>query len=333
MWTVADKTHIEWTEATWNPLVGCTAVSPGCDHCYAARQASGRLSHTPAYAGLAVAGKFTGEVRLLEARLSQPLRWHRPRRIFVNSMSDLFHDSVPDRYIARVCAVMHQTPRHTYQVLTKRHARMRSLLNAPRFLELVQECIDEMHDDPDDQLMREAWPPRNVWLGVSVENQQWADIRIPALLDTPAAVRWISAEPLLGPVDLSAWTTWQDGSLRFSEPEADIAGLDWVVVGGESGPGARPMQPEWARSLRDQCVQADVPFLFKQWGEWVPPTHMTDATFMDWDCDNGTSAYDRDQPWRVGKKRAGRLLDGRTWDEYPPDAAVRLIDSLLQEWR
>jgi protein gp37 len=302
---MADGTHISWTEATWNPLVGCTAVSPGCDHCYAARQASGRLKHTPAYSGLAVAGKFTGEVRLLADRLSQPLRWHRPRRIFVNSMSDLFHDGVPDRYIARVWAVMHQTPRHTYQVLTKRHARMRSLLTAPRFIELVQDCIDEMHDDPDDQLLREAWPPRNVWLGVSVEDQKWADIRIPALLATPAAVHWISAEPLLGPINLSeiARADTPDGgwcavdALGHGEWRRAGVGLDWVVAGGESGPGARKAHPDWFRTLRDQCDHAGVAFHFKQWGEWMPLA-------------NGEMA-------RVGKRMAGRRLDGQFHDAYP----------------
>jgi protein gp37 len=187
-----------------------------------------------------------------------------------------------------------------------------------------------------------------VWLGVSVEDQKWADIRIPVLLDTPAAVRWISAEPLLGPIDLDRlvcscgrrrwvddenWSPEYVGEKRlpgagripcgscneggWSEDDVDRPGLDWCVVGGESGRGARPMQPAWAQSLRDQCVSTGVAFHFKQWGEYVAPDHMTADTFMSWDCEHGTSAYDRDQPWRVGKKRAGRLLDGREWNDYP----------------
>lgn len=315
---MADKSAIEWTEATWNPIAGCTAVSPGCDHCYAARDASGRLAHLPLYAGLAKAGAFTGEVRLVPERLDQPLRWRRPRRVFVNSMSDLFHDGVPDEFITEVFARMWWAPEHTFQVLTKRHGRMRSLV--PRIEPLLRELEHDLAlvDCPTPL----TWPLPNVWLGVSLEDQQWADIRVPALLDTPAAVRWLSCEPLLGPLDL----TWCDG---INALERDWIGgpgggsgaphpfVDWVVVGGESGPGARPMHPDWARSLRDQCVEAGVPFFFKQWGEWCDRDQLHPDVWQRIDAAVNLGQEHHPQPMRVGKKRAGRLFDGRTWDEYP----------------
>ncbi len=247
---------IEWTDSTWSPVVGCTHVSPGCDQCYAAKLASGRLAHLPRYAGLAVDGKFTGEVRLVPEVLNQPLRWRRPRRVFVNSMSDLFHDAIPDEYIAQVFAMMAACSQHTFQVLTKRHGRLRSLLSDPGFQDMVIEEWDALVEEHGDRVAgRPGWnwyPLPNVWLGVSVEDQKWADIRIPALLATPAAVRFLSCEPLLGPIDLASYI---GGRL-----------ISWVIVGGESGPRARPMHPDWARSLRDQCTAAGVPFFFKQAG-------------------------------------------------------------------
>jgi len=312
---MADNTGIEWTDATWNPVTGCDEVSPGCDHCYAKTLAE-RFRGTP---GHYFENGF--DVQLRPERLDQPIRWKRPRMIFVNSMSDLFHKDVPDEFILGVFAVMAEAKQHTFQVLTKRHGRMRSLLTA------WQERIPWL-----------AEPLPNVWLGVSVEDQQRADLRVPALLDTPAAVRWISAEPLLGSVDIFA------SSAIDREP-----GLDWVVVGGESGKGARPMHPNWARSLRDQCAAAGVPFLFKQWGEWLvdeyidgdgcrhvgpkprasdPKTlviHTSGMTALT--PDNPFDPWERGHPnWhtvmrRVGKKAAGRVLDGETHDGYPKAAA------------
>ncbi len=311
---VADKTAIEWTDATWNPVTGCTKVSPGCDHCYAETFAE-RWRGTP---GHPYANGF--DLTLRPERLDQPMRWKRPRRIFVNSMSDLFHDGIPDDYIAKVFAVMALSPQHTFQVLTKRHGRMRSLLTNPDFRTWVALSALEFHD----VVLSAAWPLPNVWLGVSVENQQWADIRIPALLDTPAAVRWLSCEPLLGPVSLKAH--W----LRPTFPSASVG---WVVVGGESGPGARPMHPAWARYLCVQCTSAGVPFLFKQWGAWVPeyawlhgdsaPAAFLDALGVFRPLVNGRpeqAPMARGEAItirRVDKKTAGRRLDGRTWDEYP----------------
>jgi len=331
---MSDGSPIEWTEATWNPTTGCDRVSPGCDNCYAltlAKRLKGMGSRKyqrdgdPRTSGPGFGLSVHSDV------LGQPMRWREPRRIFVNSMSDLFHDQVPDRFIADVFAVMSIASQHTYQVLTKRHARMRSLLNSVRFWVSVNDArVVRGFPALPWVAAGELEPLPGVWLGVSVEDQKWADIRIPALLDTPAAVRWISAEPLLGPVDLTRIATPRTGqpemvydvlTPRYGVPDRWQApmsrGISWVVAGGESGPGARPMHPDWARGLRDQCTSASVPFFFKQWGNWVAPNEMPPDTFMDWDVENGTSAYDRDQPWRVGKKRAGRLLDGRTWDEYP----------------
>lgn len=284
---MADKTGIEWTDATWNPVTGCTEVSPGCDHCYAKTFAE-RWRGTP---GHYFENGF--DVQRRPGKLDLPLRWKKPRRIFVNSMSDLFHADVDDDYIIDVFVIMAMTPRHTFQVLTKRHARMRSLLSGEGFYDDVLARL-EIVKHPETAYVH--WPLPNVWLGVSTENQQWADIRIPALLDTPAAVRFISAEPLLGPIDLTP-----NGYL--SPDEFDRPGIAWVIVGGESGPGARMMSPDWARDLRDECQNADVPFLFKQWGEWAP-------------------INDKDTMQRVGKHRAGRELDGRTWDQYPEAVTV-----------
>ena len=280
---MSDKTGISWTDATWNPIVGCTKVSAGCDNCYAIRTAH-RMAANPnplvsqAYAGTESGGEWTGKVNLLADRL-EPLRWRKPRRIFVNAQSDLFHKGVPDEFIARVFAVMALTPRHTYQVLTKRHGRMRSLLRSDNFRPAVEDAMRGIVAAyRTERPWYAAWPLPNLWLGVSVEDQQWADIRIPALLDTPAAVRWLSCEPLLGPVDLRGLLqcfhckTTHKFELcdRMSHPVPYGAlskrHVDWVVVGGESGPGARPMHPAWARSLRDQCQAAGVPFHFKQAG-------------------------------------------------------------------
>ena len=349
---MADGSKIEWTDATWNVVIGCDKVSPGCDHCYAIRTAH-RMQANPnpvisaAYAGTEADGDWTGRVNLVTDRLDLPLKWRRPRRIFVNAQSDLFHDQVPDEFIARVWAVMASAPRHTFQVLTKRHGRMRSLLSSEEFRLAVQRRIPHAGASPYAAAYWKTWPLPNVWLGVSVEDQQRANLRIPALLDTPAAVRWISAEPLLGPVSLFANTKLDNGTL-----------LDWVVVGGESGPGARPMHPAWARALRYECTTNGIPFLFKQWGDWGPAPwgveRHPDETLPDYRAraeagcathvitnplpDGSWGLYEPDyKPWsaesgalpqeyaqgavrRWGKRTAGRVLDGRTWDEYPAAA-------------
>ena len=294
---MGDNSGIEWTTATWNPVTGCDEVSPGCDNCYAKTLAE-RFRGTEGHyfeAGF--------DLTLRPAKMDQPLRWAKPRRIFVNSMSDLFHDGISDDFIAKVFAVMALTPRHTYQLLTKRHGRMRALLKNPDFRVAVALAALEF----DDAILSGPWPLPNLWLGVSVEDQKWADIRIPVLIDTPAAVRWLSMEPLLGPVDLSS--AWIGNGFRLRRPP-----INWVVVGGESGRGARPMDPGWARSIRDECVFAGVPFFFKQWGQWAPDG---DAPYAP-----GTAPINHSMVLSSSKKLAGRELDGRTWDEYPASASA-----------
>lgn len=324
---MADRTGIEWTDATWNPVTGCTEVSPGCDHCYA---------KTFAERWRGTAGHYFErgfDVQLRPDKLRLPLSWRRPRRVFVNSMSDLFHTDVPDAYIAAVFAVMALAERHTFQVLTKRHDRMRSLLSSASFGHLVAaqgraHLIGSQQDWLRVGAMLGGDPLPNVWLGVSVEDQKWADIRIPRLLQTPAAVRFLSCEPLLGPVDLSRWLPCgrpdlcglllRGGSCECPRAHRDNPGPDWVIVGGESGPGARPMHPQWVRSLRDQCHMAGVAFFFKQWGAWRPGGDAArPAMWMDAHGQLGSFANHADQVAmvRVGKHAAGRDLDGRTWDE------------------
>jgi protein gp37 len=279
------SSEIEWTDATWNPVTGCDRVSPGCDHCYALTMAKRlKAMGNPKYqndGNPTTSGPGFGAT-FHEDTLGIPAGWRKPRRIFVNSMADLFHTEIADYEIAKIFAVAARYPRHTFQILTKRHARMRSLVGG----DLYDLMAAELTDGYDPIGHKLVWPLPNVWLGVSVEDQQWANIRIPALLDTPAAVRFISAEPLLGEVSMFANSTLDNGTL-----------LDWVIVGGESGRGARPMHPSWARGLRDECNTYGIPFLFKQWG-----------------------SHD-EHGQRMSKHAAGRLLDGRTWDEYPAGAA------------
>jgi protein gp37 len=234
---VAEQTGIEWTDATWNPVTGCTKISPGCKNCYAERlalrlQAMGNPRYRKAF-----------EVTLHHDLLTLPIRWRRPKRIFVNSMSDLYHEAIPEDFIREVFDVMARADWHVFQILTKRSERLASLA------------------------LRLPWTP-NIWQGVSVESARYMT-RIDHLRTVPAAVRFLSIEPLLGPI-----------------PNLPLHDIDWVIVGGESGPGRRLMAPAWVREIRDQCVGAGVPFFFKQWGGRTP-------------------------------KAAGRLLDRRTWDEMP----------------
>lgn len=343
---MADNTKIEWTDATWNPITGCSVTSPGCTNCYAMQLAGTRLKHLPSRKGLTQKSKagpvWTGEVRFNEHELTKPLRWKRPRMIFVCAHGDLFHESVPGAWIDRVFAVMALCPQHTFQVLTKRADRMRVYMTTGRHVEIQMQTRSlGLHELKRRERMQghvhrgALLPLPNVWLGVSVEDQQRADERIPDLLATAAAIRWISAEPLLEAVDLRVLR--YDGMVYINGLTGDHGvtwpyqgrgpGLDWVVAGGESGPGARPMHPDWARALRDQCAAADVPFFFKQWGEWAPGVsidgHVTrPENTADWFNDRwsfeeitprmASELHVDDEPllWRCGKKRAGRLLDG-----------------------
>lgn len=259
-------TGIQWTDTVWNPTTGCDRVSPGCDNCYAmtmARRLKGMGSEKYQRDGdPRTSGPGFG-VSIHPDTLGTPLRWRKPRKVFVNSMSDLFHTDVPDEYIARVWAVMAASPQHTYQVLTKRHGRMRSLLNTPAFRRVVANELAGL-DVPFERVRTAQWPPTNVWLGVSAEDQKRADLRIPALLDTPAAVRFLSCEPLLGRV--SIWEHLSNPSNPRRLAGQPLPHLDWVIVGGESGPGARYMDLPWAQQLVDQCRIAGVACFVKQLG-------------------------------------------------------------------
>lgn len=320
---MADGTNIEWTDATWNVITGCTVTSPGCTNCYAMRLAGTRLASHPSRAGLTreVNGNhvWNGTVRFNDQWLLQPLRWSKPRMIFVCAHGDLFHRDVPDEWILRTFAGMIAAPQHIYQVLTKRSDRMRKFMQwlceteqgSDALIDAVEGIAPETDLDFD-------LPAKHIWLGVSAENQTYWDGRVNDLRQTPAAVRWVSVEPMLGPV------YDKDG----------LTGIDWVICGGESGPGARPMHPDWARSLRDQCAAAGVPFHFKQWG--------SHAVVFDRDVDDpdwrNCSKWEHDYPegrWLnlaggtgfhgdrvvyaapVSKSRAGRLLDGREHNGYP----------------
>ncbi len=249
---MSDGSSIEWTEATWNPVTGCTKVSPGCAHCYAETFAE-RFRGVPGHPY-----EFGFDLQLRPERLELPLTWKRPRLIFVNSMSDLFHSGVPDDFVLSVFDTMRRAHWHTFQLLTKRPERAAHIRE--RLL---------------------PWPG-NVWMGASVESQRWT-CRVDALREIPAATRFLSCEPLLGPLEL------------------DLTGVHWVIAGGESGPGARRMLPEWAESVRDQCVGAGVPFFFKQWGAFNAAGN------------------------RVGKGRSGRHLNARTWDGFPQIAKASRI--------
>ncbi|MEW6612726.1 MAG: phage Gp37/Gp68 family protein [Pseudomonadota bacterium] len=320
---MGDNTAIEWTDATWNPVTGCTKVSDGCKHCYAERDWA-RLSANPAtrYHGRA----FTN-VRCHDDVLGLPLRWRRPRRIFVNSMSDLFHQNVPDEFIDQVFAVMALAPQHTFQVLTKRPERMLEWATRIRRYEHRDGSVFHLNDRNVIVGYRD-WPLPNVWLGVSVDDQFTADERIPLLLKAPAAVRWISAEPLLGPINLRLFLSFVTHGR--GGPHKETGGLDWVVCGGESGPKARPMHPFWVRSLRDQCAAAGVPFLFKQWGEWgllcdFPGADKHGVIKQPVASLMGPqNAPLSDFEWmaKIGKKAAGRLLDGKLHDDYPRQGAA-----------
>ena len=265
---MSDRTAIEWADATWNPITGCASCSEGCRWCYAADLAAGRLQHHPSRAGLArrlPSGRavFNGMVRFNEGWLDQPLRWTKPRRIFVCAHSDLFYERVPYEWIVRIHAVMMLNTTHRYLVLTKRAQRMNEYYADPdgvaRLADEIQQLRREQRDRGPLNSFLPGWDrfmssrPAHIWAGASAENQAALKARWKHLRYAQVGVRWLSAEPLLGPLDLKA------AGVRGDD-------LDWVVVGGESGRDPRPMHPDWARSLRDQCAELGIPFFFKQWG-------------------------------------------------------------------
>ena len=287
---MSTATSIEWTETTWNPTTGCDRISPGCDHCYALTLA-GRLKAMgqPKYQADGdprTSGPGFG-VTLHPDALLEPLRWGKPRKVFVDSMADVLHAKVPVDFVAQLWAVMALTPQHTYQVLTKRPERYAKVLHGPcgcggghppgiHFRSLVQDHARRLALGREVDLMSH-WPLGNVWLGTSIEHDDYVG-RADALRAAPTAVRFLSLEPLLGPL-----------------PSLNLTGIDWVIVGGESGPGHRPIDPAWVRDLRDRCVRLGIPLFFKQWGGRTP-------------------------------KAGGRLLDGRTWDQYPQPQAGDALD-------
>jgi protein gp37 len=304
---------ISWTDKTWNPIVGCTKVSPGCDHCWAERMA--RLHYHNEFPD-----GWDGHVKLFPERLEWPLHRHKPLKIAVGLMGDLFHGTVPDEFIDKVFASMALCPQHTFQILTKRPERMSNYLIADRgghreTADRIDESAgDWFRVDPDGESVTTIWPIPNVWLGVSCEDQKTFEERWGYLRQIKAAKRFISFEPLLGNIEM----------------QSELP--DWVIVGGESGPGARPMHPDWVRSIRDQCQMAGVHMHFKQWGEWIlrekretqntgygvlSPTGEWYPEHTGW---NGRSIDpDTGEAFmiRVGKKAAGRILDGREWLEFP----------------
>lgn len=328
---MAENTRIEWTDATWNPVLGCTPVSAGCTNCFAAHLAATRLKHLPAYEGLAQVnsrgqGVFNGTIRLMEDRLLDPLKWRKPRRVFVNSMSDLFHPDVPFEFVDKVFAVMALCPQHTFQILTKRPERMVEYFATGDGEDgsrhgavsgMAASLLERLSDSQANRLWvhrRFSWPLHNVWLGTSVENQETADERILHLFYIPAAVRYLSCEPLLGSVTLPPYALegWhpdgsyqedgtafiphftqdgEDAGVEYISNKPDYPRIHWVIVGGESGPNARPMDLTWVYGIVRQCEAAGVPVFVKQLGksfyhsgynDGAELIHM-DAKGADWD--------------------------------------------------
>lgn len=332
---MGDHTKIQWTDCTWNPARGCSKVSAGCMNCYA--EAVARRFHAPglAYEGVATDRGWTGKVKLVEKHLGDPLRWKKPRKIFVNSMSDLFHESLTFGEIDEIFAVMALAKHHTFQILTKRPARMLEYAKDFKRRETfegvgirIPECVSSKLTKT--WMPELEWPLPNVWLGVSVEGQKTADERIPVLLQTSAAVRFISAEPLLGPVELQSYRGWLE---PFHETDAMLnrsSRLDWVIVGGESGPGARPCNVEWIGSIVRQCKESETAVFVKQLGSFV--VDRNDAGFDGDDGDRwgehggivtedlnpGVESLQGD-PVRI------RLIDpkGGEINEFPADLRVR----------
>lgn len=355
---MADRTLIEWTDATWNVVNGCSVISPGCKHCYAMKLAGTRLRNHPSRAGLTIdtaAGPvWNGEIRINWGVMDQPLRWTTRRMIFPNAHGDTFHASVEMDTIAQMfgtAIAAHHLRGHIFQFLTKRADRQRDLLNRAEFWELVNATAEMLVMERTDPLNRRSddaratlidydpdTPPPGLWIGVSAEDQERWDERTDQLMGTPAAIRWASVEPLLGPIvgsrpadwvyrRLSQWYGPDGFDATASQPErlrepGYFPRLDWVVCGGESGPGSRPMHPDWARSLRDQCAEAGVPFFFKQWGNWAPlpgalPVKPGSPATAAWPDGHVRAGIGVGIPMGTGiamfrgdKKITGRLLDG-----------------------
>jgi protein gp37 len=288
---------------TWNPIIGCSKISDGCRNCYAERMAARLASMTSDHLKydevINCRDSWNGETLLVESALQKPLGWKKPRSIFVNSMGDLFHENTPDEWIDQVHYIMAKCPQHLFILLTKRAKRMAEYYS-------VERCLYETNCG--DYRPKASWPLPNVWVGVTAENQAAADERIPHLLRTPAAVRFVSCEPMVGAVKLV--DVDEDGECYADYLSEDPASrLDWIICGGESGPEARAMNPEWARSLRDQCQAASVPFFFKQWGAGIPKGSDPRSCRQKWPFHNAG--------FNPRERNGGDILDGRQWHEFP----------------
>lgn len=362
---------IEWTEKTWNPTIGCSKASEGCKNCYAIKEAWIRMGNPNPKIQAKFAGtvykteggalNWTGNINFGQDALTLPLRTKKPALWFVNSMSDLFHPNMPEEYIDEVYAVMALCRQHTFQVLTKHPERMAEYFDGDwrkRVYGQVYVVYDKadyptLHNMQQDalDLLDGEYPLPNVWHGVSVENQKWADIRIPLLLQVPSAVRFLSCEPLLGPLDISKYLTppyvcnkcgfvgydhYKLGALEGLHLNCNYSAfpstimppqIHWIIVGGESGPDARPMHPTWVQHLREQCIKAEIPFFFKQWGDWVPINDWKEAGLHKKTCVYRDGYYDEHmyvrngesgQPMaKMGKKKSGALLDWTEWKQWP----------------
>lgn len=335
---MGEATKIQWTDATWNPVRGCNVVSDGCANCYAMGVAARFSDKGKPYEGLARFSdkrrlpQWTGEVRLVPEHLADPLRWTKPRRVFVNSMSDLFHEKLSNEQIAAVFGVMAAAPRHTFQCLTKRAKRMREWFEwmahpsrgwlsptSVAMFEAQKLLPDFKSHTPTNYEYPIPWPLPNVWLGVSAEDQQRADERIPDLLCTPAAVRFVSIEPQLGPIDLMTLTTDDDSFLDALDTDPESDRLDWVIVGGESGPRARPFDVAWARSVVEQCKSAGVACFVKQLGADLRWNGVSDPRTQRWPLDVA-QIEDVGGEFRVRLKARRKGGDPAEW---PADLRVR----------
>jgi len=325
---------IEWTDKTWNPVIGCSKISEGCENCYAEKMAfrlTNMLKNTKnhisneintsciAYSSIIENGKWNGKTALRKDKLQEPSKWKKPCKIFVCDMGDLFHESVPFQWIDKIFTVCACNPHHIFQLLTKRPERALKYFNWKE----PDWANEGMREDDGVKIPFKdwKWPLDNVWIGVTVENQEQSEIRIPLLSKIPVRIKYISCEPLLGPIDLSEiiYEGQKIYPLKF---------INWVIAGGESGPGSRPMHPDWVRSLQDQCEATNIPFFFKQWGEYRPFEKMSKPNFY---IDSATNKINFivDGKWldyplitncmflKIGKKKAGRLLDGIIYNEFP----------------